>query len=390
MGELVQGEMVYEQLTIADWLEMKTKLRQELQNVSMAFVRIGYALRKIRDGKLYENDGYKSVAEFAKAEYGIDASTVSRFMSINERYSIDGYSERLDPQYIGYGQSKLSEMLALPASDMEIVSPEMSREEIRELRRFNQEEPEAGEADDLYELFEDFFRDNREAALEIIGSGSGLTADDLKEIVNPSGARTYRKGMYFVAMYESGLKVKQFGGEVRDMSWKELCAVVSAIFGDEIAAAGDPEVQYDLHYGIEREERPEPAAVPDSVEEDEGPDEQEEDDEEEEEPEDDIMPPPTEEIAPAQKPAAHSVFNENEDAKAEEKEEKDGPEEEVDRAREELQKDRETIRKNAERIISLLAAENYDAIRGAAQKIIGHAAAAAGLSRSIREKSDEA
>jgi hypothetical protein len=390
MGELVQGEMVYEQLTIADWMEMKTRLRQELQNVSMAFVRIGYVLRKIRDGKLYETDGYKSVAEFAKAEYGIDASTVSRFMSINERYSIDGYSERLDPQYIGYGQSKLSEMLALPASDMEIVSPEMSREDIRDLRRFNQEEPEADGADDLYELFDDFFRDNREAALEIIGNASGLTADELKEIVNPSGARTYRKGIYFVAMYESGLKVKQFGGEVRDMSWKELCAVVSAIFGDEIAAAGDPEVQYDLHYGIEREEKPEPAAVPDSGEADEVEEPDEPEEEEDEEPEDDIMPPPTEEIAPAQKSAAHSVFNENEDAKAEEKEEEGGPEEEVDRAREELQKDRETIRKNAERIISLLAAENYDAIRGAAQKIIGHAAAAAGLSRSIREKSDEA
>ena len=396
MGELVQGEMVYEQLTIADWLDMKTKLRQELQNVSMAFVRIGYVLRKIRDGKLYENDGYKSVAEFAKAEYGIEASTVSRFMSINERYSIDGYSERLDPQYIGYGQSKLSEMLALPAKDLEMVSPEMSREAIRELRRFNQEEPKAGEADDIWQLFDDFFRDNQEEALDIIASEGGMTAEDLRELINPSGARTYRKGIYFVAMYESGLKVKKFGGDTRDMSWSEFAAIVQAIFGDEIATPGDPDVLYDQHYGIEhiepeKEDPEEPAEA--AVQEDEGEEAEEEEDldeaavqeEEDEQEEVDIMPPPVE-IAPAQKPEAHSEINENEEPEEAEEE----PEKADVPSWTELQQDKETIRRNAKKIISLLEADDYDAIRSAAQKIIGHSAAAAGLHRRIRENRHEA
>ena len=81
--------MEYVQMTLTDWMEVKHRLKMELQGVKQSFVRIGYVLRKINDQKLYENDGYKSVAEFAKAEYGLEASTVSRFMSINREYSMD-------------------------------------------------------------------------------------------------------------------------------------------------------------------------------------------------------------------------------------------------------------------------------------------------------------
>lgn len=60
--------MEYVQLTLDDWMEMKHKLKMELQGVKQSFVRIGYALRQMDDQKLYERDGYKSIAEFAKAE----------------------------------------------------------------------------------------------------------------------------------------------------------------------------------------------------------------------------------------------------------------------------------------------------------------------------------
>ena len=47
--------MEYVQLTLSDWMEMKDKIRRELQGVKQSFVRIGYALRKIEDGKYYEH-----------------------------------------------------------------------------------------------------------------------------------------------------------------------------------------------------------------------------------------------------------------------------------------------------------------------------------------------
>lgn len=138
--------MEYTQMTLDDWLSLKKKLENDLNGVAASFVRIGYTLRKIEDEKLYERDGYSSVTEFAKNEYGLSSSTVSRFMAINRRYSIDGYSEKLRPEFAGIGSSKLSKMLALPNSDLSMIKPETPREAIRELKDFNKTEEE-GTAD---------------------------------------------------------------------------------------------------------------------------------------------------------------------------------------------------------------------------------------------------
>ena len=126
--------MEYVQMTLDDWVQMKQKLKQELLGVKQSFVRIGYALRQIDDQKLYEQDGYKSIAEFAQAEYGLGPSITSRFMSINREYSIDGYSEQLRPEYVELGRSQLEEMLKLPDTDRQMIQPETSREDIRELK----------------------------------------------------------------------------------------------------------------------------------------------------------------------------------------------------------------------------------------------------------------
>ena len=118
--------MEYVQLTLDDWIQMKQRL-----GVKQSFVRIGYVLRQIEDQKLYEQDGYKSIAEFAQAEYGLGASITSRFMSINREYSVGGYSEHLREEYAELGRSQLEEMLKLPDSDRQMIQPETAREDIR-------------------------------------------------------------------------------------------------------------------------------------------------------------------------------------------------------------------------------------------------------------------
>ena len=139
----------YTQLTLDDWLAMKESLKQDLIGVQESFVRIGYTLRTIEEQELYKRDGYETITEFAKAEYGLSASTISRFMSINRKFSIDGYSDRLRPEYAQMGSSKLSEMLSLPDADLEMVRPEMPKADIRELKHFNKEEPVPEAADSL-------------------------------------------------------------------------------------------------------------------------------------------------------------------------------------------------------------------------------------------------
>lgn len=211
--------MEYIQMTLDDWMDMKRKLEQDLSGVTASFIRIGYTLRRIEEERLYERDGYSSVAEFANKEYGLSASTVSRFMAINRRYSVGGYSEKLAPEYTGLGSSKLSEMLALPDADLAMVTPETPREAIRELKDFNRQEQEG--SSDLDTFLLEFFSG-------CVGDWKSAepTEPSLKEALNPSGNRVYRKGKYFMAFYDTDIKIKRFGAAPTSLSWGQLAAWV--------------------------------------------------------------------------------------------------------------------------------------------------------------------
>lgn len=230
--------MEYTQLTLDDWMNMKEQLKKDLNGVAESFVRIGYILRKIEEQQLYQKDGYDTIADFARKEYGLSSSTVSRFMAINEKYSIDGYSERLRPEFAGIGSSKLAEMLTLPDGDLELIRPETTRETIRELKQFNSHEPDAM-MNDIRGLIESFFRDNHDI-LKSLYASEGFEngdADEMVEVVNPGGNRSYRKGIYFLMMYNAseGLKVKKFGQpKPENMSWAEFFAITRDIFGEEL------------------------------------------------------------------------------------------------------------------------------------------------------------
>lgn len=239
--------MEYVQMTLNDWLDMKEQLKKELLGVQASFVRIGYTLRKIKDEKLYERDGYTSIAEFAQTEYGLNPSTVSRFMNINKRYSVDGYSDKLRPEFANLGSSKLTEMLALQESDMEMINPNTSRESIRELKDFNKSTPAAGVADNVLKLIEKFYEDNPDI-LNAVFSEEADFQDTLErkiEIVNPSGNRSYKKGLFFLMMYEDGIKIKKFGSDPQTMNWSEFFDITVRIFGE--AAAGNQTWEKHFH-----------------------------------------------------------------------------------------------------------------------------------------------
>ena len=246
--------MEYVQMTLNEWVKIKQKLRQELIGVKRSFVRIGYMLRQIDDQKGYEQDGYKSIAEFAQKELGLHPSTTTRFMEINREYSIDGYSERLREEYEDLSRSQLEEMLKLPEEDRAMIEPVASRESIRDLKRFNAALPEQSvtdchqldgegqQADRLTDLIESFFHDHREElnALFSLPDLEGLTEEYIREaveIINPSGNRSYRKGVFFAMMYENKIMIKQFGSTPRELSWAEFLQRTWDIFGEAAAGA---------------------------------------------------------------------------------------------------------------------------------------------------------
>lgn len=244
--------MEYMQMTLNDWLDIKQKLKQELLGVKQSFVRIGYMLRKVEEQKGYEQDGYKSIAEFANKELGLHPSTTTRLMQINREFSIDGYSERLKPEYLELNKGQLEAMLKLPDSDRQMIQPETPREDIRELNRFNKAEPAAGVADDIHELVEKFYKDNPEI-LNAVFSEPEFTEENIKqfaEIVNPGGNRSYKKGLFFLMMYENRVAVKKFGENPRNLTWWDFYKITTEIFAD--AAAGQK--TWKNYFGGEDEE----------------------------------------------------------------------------------------------------------------------------------------
>lgn len=125
---------------INDYEQLKRALNTELKSAAISFVRIGYLLKTARDTDLLKDTEYQDVNEFAAKEFGLDKSQVSRFMAINDRFSIGGYSEHLEDKYAEYGSSKLSIMLMLPDSINEQLSPEYSKSDIQTIKEEYQAE----------------------------------------------------------------------------------------------------------------------------------------------------------------------------------------------------------------------------------------------------------
>lgn len=116
-----------------------------------AFIEIGYILRKADDGQFYKEKGYTSIFHFAEHEYGWDKSRTSRFMAVNREYSEGGYSCVLKECYMGYGQAKLEEMLKLPEGIREEITPEIKRDDIRQIGKDYKEAEEIRQEEQFME-----------------------------------------------------------------------------------------------------------------------------------------------------------------------------------------------------------------------------------------------
>lgn len=122
------------------YVDFKASMDAVVERVEEGFVQIGYYLKIARDTQVLQESGYKSVTDFAAAEYGLDKSAVSRFIAINDRFAEDGYSDRLKDQYRGMGRAKLSVMLLLPEEITEELTPDYSKSDIQKIKDEVEEE----------------------------------------------------------------------------------------------------------------------------------------------------------------------------------------------------------------------------------------------------------
>lgn len=110
-----------------------------VQSAAGSTMEIGFYLKQIRDGRLYEEKGYTNIWEYAQEELHFHKSTASRCMSLNDRFSEGGNSPKMDDRYAEYSKSQLQEMLSLTDEQIEQVTSDMTVREIRQIRKLEED-----------------------------------------------------------------------------------------------------------------------------------------------------------------------------------------------------------------------------------------------------------
>lgn len=257
--------------TTGTYEEFRETLNTELQKNVDSFIKIGYLLKLARDTDILYKSGYKSVTEFAAAEYGLTKDVVSRYIAINDRYSENGYGEQLKEEYRAFGVAKLAEMLTLSDEVIQSLSPELTRKEIQEVKREIKEEERITDIEVMMEqtpaerpvfdtLAEEtlyqYLKENKEEFKKILkameaGWEYEAATEKLLDIIAPSGvaAKTVRipgKGKILISIKGKDEKVDFLNlrtNEKESQDWKSIVEYL-----DEILSAADYAVNAEQTY----------------------------------------------------------------------------------------------------------------------------------------------
>jgi len=233
---------------IGNITELKEELGNELNRAATSFVKIGYLLKLARDTDILKDSSYSNVNEFASAEFGLDKTQVSRFIRINDRFAIGGYSETLKVEYNNYGSAKLSLMLTLPDEINEELSPQYSKSDIETIKaeyeaeqkisdlEVMMEEKPDGPDDFLAMVIKELNDEHPESATYLNTTikmaeklGVIVEEQDIREAYIPEGTAAYfirisGRGRYEIGMKESGIVVINLRdpADKTSMTWEEF------------------------------------------------------------------------------------------------------------------------------------------------------------------------
>ena len=241
------NEIVYSKT----YTEYKRELDAELSKSAESFVRIGYLLKVARDTDILAESGYKNMAEFANAEYGLSSTYVSRFIRINDKFSEGGYSDHLLPEYQGFGYAKLTLMLQLPEAINEALTPKYSKSDIQAIKDEVDQEKKVTDIERALEGTEEkplieqiIFNIGKEHPELYLKISQRLidgicTQEDIAECMAPQGVATYTtriRGLGSVMLMldeEECHIVVTRTGEKEDTTWGDIGYQWKKIYGSK-------------------------------------------------------------------------------------------------------------------------------------------------------------
>lgn len=262
--------------------EYRQDVMQELSKASESFVRIGYLLKVARDTDVLKGTEYESdYLAFAEGEFGLDKSQVSRFIRINDKFSVGGNSVELLPQYQGFGTRKLGIMIMLPEELTEELSPDYTVEEINEIKEVVKEEQEITPVEAMVERMGSNISDETpliEYCIEKILEETPDTYVDVMKDID----RAYKilapvsEMMYIVKIQGIGKiittfhddNVTLFNARTSSKETVEKAAVVKAIKKVLLPfmKPENPEESYSIQFGKEFPKKEEPKKEPKKIE----------------------------------------------------------------------------------------------------------------------------
>lgn len=252
----------------------KQEFDTEIHRAADSYVRIGYLLIEARDTDILKESGYATMSEFAKEAYGLSADQTSRFISVCERFGdTEGH---LKEEYEDFGQTKLIEMLSLSESVTQSISPELTREEIRDIKNEVKEEnkitpieaalepsavPEA--FDDLEKFLWVYFEENPGKFIELamlidkMSPGPEKEKEILIDNLTNDGigvlhARIPRVGRMMLSFKGADCKptlVYIREDKRKDIEWSDLYETIEARVSNEESLEDDPKMRWQKAYG---------------------------------------------------------------------------------------------------------------------------------------------
>lgn len=109
-------------------------IKSDMTNVARQCVSIGFHLKAARDRKLYKDAGYSTLWEYAADQFGLSMSSASRYITINDRFSVGGNTPMLMEEYRNFSKSQLQEMISLSPEQAKKVTEKTTVKQIREMK----------------------------------------------------------------------------------------------------------------------------------------------------------------------------------------------------------------------------------------------------------------
>ena len=250
--------------------QLKQAFDQEIRRQADGFVRMGYLLKVARDTDILAESKYRTIAEFARGEYGLTDDTVSRMIKINDRYSEGGYSECLADRYRGFGQTLLAEMLVLSDVVVESIPPEITRAQLREVKEEikeeaaitdlevmmedtdpQQEKIESSLVKALYQYYKENYKEYPELHKAV--TEAGVTPESVMELLAPSGTgvkmvRIPGMGRYMITIRGKNQNIRVVNirtNDLEEFTWSECILAL----GELCKGSGSVEEDWENCYG---------------------------------------------------------------------------------------------------------------------------------------------